>query len=314
MCFLFLLPLQLNAAILDEPTLTAPMAAYYKLDEVSGVRYATYSSNDLTDVNTVGSGVGALELAADFETSNSEYLSIADGSQSGLDLTSMTLSAWVKFETAPGSNRFDVITKYNGTTNRSYRLQVGDGNQLLLIQLGTAGTNYCAKSWTPSTGVWYHIAGTFSDSANESKLYVDGSQLGTTCSSMNATPYNGTAEFRIGSGQDAGNYFDGLIDEVYIASDALNSTAIGLLYNSGSPLPYEYIEPTLNFCYYHDTLNMNATTTCVTDGATTTCLVDAPNAINYLDWLQVNLWIIFFLSLIVVGFFFTRTLSKKNVK
>jgi len=311
--FLFLfLPLQSNADILGEASLYTPLVSYYTTDEVSGVRGDSKGTNNLSDFNTVGSATGKINLAADFESTNSEYLAITDGSQSGLDLTTHTIAAVVKFETVPGSARFDIVTKYNSGTSRSYRFQAGDGNQLLSIQLGAAGTNYCAKSWTPTTGVWYYVATTFNDSTNETKLYVDNSQLGTTCTGMSATPYNGTADFRIGAGQDAGNYFDGLIDEVYIGSSALDATALSLLWDGGAILPYDTIDPELVSCVYTNNFDMNSTIgqTCVTEGATTTCEYTASPTSTAIwiqsgDFLLMFGMILFFLSILTLGFFWS---------
>lgn len=226
----------------NDPTLPSALMGYWRLEETSGTRVSATSTNDLADIATVTSGTGKQGTAASFELDTSEYLSITDAAQSGLDITSdLSFSAWVNFQTVPGVARYDIVTKYNAGANRSYRFQAGDSNQLSMIQVGGGGSafNVCSRAWTPSSATWYHVAAAFSDSANEIKLYVDGAQLGTTCASMNTASDNGTAEFRIGSGQDAGNFFDGLIDEVGIWSKTLSSTQVTDLYNAGAGIPYE---------------------------------------------------------------------------
>lgn len=54
-----------------------------------------------------------------------------------------------------------------------------------------------------------------------------------------------------------------------------------------------------------------ATSTCSTLDEVTTCIHTYPLQISYLDWIQVNGWVIFLLSLIVVGQFFSLARLKK---
>lgn len=61
-------------------------------------------------------------LAADFESSNYEYLSISDATQNGLDITgSLTLVGWMNLESL---ERYQILAaKYEcGVNNRAYRL------------------------------------------------------------------------------------------------------------------------------------------------------------------------------------------------
>ena len=70
------------------------------MDEESGVRYdSSTNGNDLTEHNTVGSATGQVGRPPTWSLTNSEYLDIADGAQSGLNITgSLTLVGWVKPE------------------------------------------------------------------------------------------------------------------------------------------------------------------------------------------------------------------------
>jgi len=292
-----LLPQLVQASIISEPTLQTPLVSHYSLEELSGVRADDHSANDLSDINTVLYGTGKILHAADFESSNSEYLSIADGSQSGLDLTSsMTLSAWVKLESSPGTGSYAVVSKYSSGNNRSYILNIGDTNKISYATVN-GGVNYCEKSWSPSTGVWYMVSAVFDASADTVKMYVDGSQLGTTCTSQTATPADGSAEFRVGSAQDSGRYFDGLIDQVYVGASALDATAIALLYNTGLGQSYDTIETPPSACIFLNDFMSNAEAqTCVVNGATTTCEYSYASTTIPLDPVSVGaLTFIFFL-------------------
>ncbi len=220
-------------------TLPTSLVSYWSLEETSSSRVdATATGNNLTDNNTVLSGTGKIATAADFESTNSEYLSRADNAS--LSITgSISIAAWVNFETVPGAGRADIVTKYNTGGDRSYRFQVGDGNLLTLIGVGS-GVFICTPSWTPSSATWYHIAAVFDGAADTIKMYVNGAQQGATCTGQTSTITDGGATFMVGAGQDAGpgNFMDGLIDEVGLWSKALTSTEITDLYNSGTGIPY----------------------------------------------------------------------------
>jgi hypothetical protein len=74
-----------------EPTPTPvpvpDLQGYWTLDEVGGQRLdSSGQGNHLTDNNTVASALGQLGLAASFESDDWQWLSISDGSQSGLDI------------------------------------------------------------------------------------------------------------------------------------------------------------------------------------------------------------------------------------
>jgi len=81
----------------------ANLRGLWLMEETSGSRAdASGEGNTLTDNNTVDSSADSQEgsRSADFESTNSEYLSIADASQSNLDITGdMTVAAWIKAET-----------------------------------------------------------------------------------------------------------------------------------------------------------------------------------------------------------------------
>jgi hypothetical protein len=227
-------------------TLPTNLVSYWTLDESStGVgdvqRNDSVTTNHLVDNNSTASAVGKQSNGADFELANTEYLRKTDNAS--LSITSdVSLAAWVKFETAPGAGTYFVFaSKYTSGTSRNLywdmdqttiRFGIGNGSGV------GSGDSECTKSWSPSAGTWYHVAVTYSNSANEQKIYIDGSQLGTTCGSANFSMADGTSPFEVGRRGDGAGYFDGIIDEMGLWSKTLTSTEITDLYNSGSGIPY----------------------------------------------------------------------------
>ncbi|MGE4053278.1 MAG: LamG-like jellyroll fold domain-containing protein [Vicinamibacterales bacterium] len=175
--------------------------------------------------------------ALDLESGSSQYASIADASQTGLDITGdITMSAWIKLESFAYEQMQHIISKRQGSGNqRSYNFYLYQNAGSPLMILDTQSDGYAAScavnvSWTPSTGTWYHVAVT--KDGTTVKFYVNGTQQGSTQTCTSATIYNGTAPFQIGALTGESSYFDGIIDDVRIWSRDLAGTEVSDLYVS----------------------------------------------------------------------------------
>jgi len=211
--------------------------SHWTCDETSGVRYDsnTTNSNDLTDNNTVGYANGLRGNACDFESSNNEYLSISDASQSNLEPTDFAISAWVNKE----SNQFYILGKSHSTSHAppyfSYQIGFG-GDSPYPAAASIPGDPLLGSSGT-SNSVWYHIVETYNEAVH--KLYVNGTEIDTSTYSTPVSYSDG--QFVIGchaSYCNSGYFFDGLVDEVTIDNEYWDATTVASVYNSGTPLPY----------------------------------------------------------------------------
>lgn len=220
------------ASVSGDTTLTTSLTSYWEMEETSGTRVDSHGNNDLTDNNTVLSGTGINNTGADFESANSEYLSIADGSQTGLDnLTNASFAFWVRLE----SDTDPVVLGKFATGSASYWIQ---------IQLTTAvkfqdstETDSCVITQSDLTlSTWYHMVFTYA--AGVVKLYVNGVYVGTD-TTTNTTLPNTTGYFSIGRVEKYNsNYFDGLMDEVAVWGKALTVGEVRALYGYGDAPPY----------------------------------------------------------------------------
>jgi len=288
--------------------------SHWTFDETSGVRYdsSTTSTNDLTDNNTVSYATGLLGNAADFERSNTEYFSITDANQIGLDFSnSFTLSYWIKKESDVQAN---LINKWIGSTGqRSYTFEFGSG--YISGAVSENGANNIGKdvSGLTYTTNWQHHCFIIDNTRNVTSLKVNGSHVGTSTATAFGTIFNGTAPFQIGAGQGASATFDGLLDEFSIFARALSTSECSTLYNSGVPLPYNEPEPELpSICVYDtiSTMNPIQSLTCTVDGATTTCeygygVTTTPVWIESDDFVFIGGVIVFILTVIFAGFVFS---------
>jgi carboxypeptidase T len=239
-----------------EPTPTpepAPgLQAYWKLDEVSGYRLDSSGQNNfLTDNNTVGSTLGQMGLAADFESDRWEWLSISDGAQIGLDITgSLTLAGWMMPEQV---ERWQVLAGKceAGVNNCGYRLDLRPGNVIGLVVSadGGDGSEYLLEA-TPSLslspGTWYHVAGVFDAAAGTLSVYLDGALIASRPVSYGSV-YHSTAPFMLGANLADGQvtqYFDGRLDGWQVYSRALSEIEIEALMVLPPPTPTPTSTPT----------------------------------------------------------------------
>lgn len=217
------------------------LVSYWTLDEASGSRYDSEALNTLSDNGSTGAATGKKSNGADFENANvssgSQYLSIADATQVGLDITGdMAISFWMKAETAVHGNP---IAKWLTTGNqRSYRFEIS--STTLTFQTSPAGSTEESVTYTPggtlfSTGTWYHIVAVKKGTAGF--LFIDG-KLVATATFGTATQLNGSGAFTIGAIANPTNYFDGVIDEVAIFNRALGYGEVLDLYANGNAITW----------------------------------------------------------------------------
>lgn len=200
----------------------------WKLDEGSGSRSDSVGSNDLTDNNTVTSGTGPFgDTCADFEQANSEYLSITDASQSGLEnLSAFSCGMWIYFESS--TNVIAPFSKGNfGAGSVDYMLSIHtNGNVYFYIASGAQRS----WSWSPADATWYHITATYN--AGSVAFYIDGAQYGSTQSGLASSTGGSTADFMLGRRHDSADLHDGLMQDAIFWDVALSGAEVTDLYNS----------------------------------------------------------------------------------
>jgi len=175
----------------------------------------------------------------DLEAGSSQYLSITDGSQTGLDLSSaLTLEAWVKLESQPATNANFLFISKDGTAsdvNRGYSFSYNNISDTYYLRLfvseATDVSDYdTLQVVSPlSTDTWTHVAVSWLASTKTAKFYVNGSQVGSDAVGSNVSSlYNNATPFTIGAWtfNNPYSYFDGLMDEARVWSDVRTESEI----------------------------------------------------------------------------------------
>ena len=232
--------------------LTDNLVSYWKLDESSGNAADSVGSNTLTNVNTATYAAGKINNGVNLELDSSQYLSVADASQTGLNLAdSISISLWVNFESirtvTNEANTFVAKGNIDGLTQAGYIFWISktatDSKLFFWYRDSVNNAVNFNATWAPSTATWYHVVAVFDDVAHTGTFYVNGSQQGSTTSSLaNNIGPEGSQPFMIGNHSAAGTdkLFDGLMDEVGIWSRVLTSTEVTSLYNGGAGFAYPF--------------------------------------------------------------------------
>lgn len=259
-----------------DTTASCSPVGYWQLEEISASRYdQSGNSNTLTDSGSTIYGMGVYGKGADFERDSSQYLSIADGSQTNLQLSNnLTIDAWIKLESYGSSStaRANIVRKGNSaTSNMSYSFEVGgsnSGNSFLSAQISTSGTAFTSThtSTTPlNLGTWYHVGWTYNGTT--SILYLNGNRISSQA--MSGTPNNDSQPFYIGINYD--DYFDGIIDDVRVYNYARTPGQFALDYSQGKPVAhYRFDECQSDVVYDSSTNALDGTVSIGAGGAQTT--------------------------------------------
>lgn len=79
--------------------------------------------------------------------------------------------------------------------------------------MGTVGS--LVGSWSPSTGVWYHVA--FARVGNSGRAFIDGAQVGSTADMTGVTLHNSSRVLTVGSGTGGEDALNGWMDEIRVS-------------------------------------------------------------------------------------------------
>ena len=200
----------------------------YKLESDGTDSEGNYTTTTLPNVTFA---TGYIGNAAVFNGSSS-YIGIAGDS---FNYAAMTLSCWFNLDTT-SQNYQTIFNNYSqtGGENRGWYIRYETGGNLRLRGYSDSNVEVSniLQSTTINAGTWYHLAVTISSS--QVKIYQDSNLINTTSLSA-AIGYSGTGGFpTIGSyrysATNAGNYFDGSIDQLRVFNKSLDDGEVMALY------------------------------------------------------------------------------------
>ena len=200
-----------NSTLLND----ANLVSYYQLEN---------NANDLKGINR-GTVTGATSTSSG-KFSNAynfsgvtQSINVSDSNT--LDLTNLTISAWVKTDSL-GALRV-IVSKGETTSSNSlsYGLSLSAGNMLY----GTIGSGTAYKDLTGvtalSTNTWYHVAMTVNNT--DMTIYLNG--VSDKTSTKTVVPMNSANQLVIGGLYKTGTsyFWNGTIDDVAIFNRSLSA-------------------------------------------------------------------------------------------
>jgi Concanavalin A-like lectin/glucanases superfamily len=183
------------------------------------------SGHNGTSHNGVTAVAGQIDGGAGFASASSQYIDTASyGASGGIGVISLT--AWIKATSFPGA--YNAVCGFNSINTAFVLITVKSTGKLAWLISGVSqdGTG----SNTLSTATWYHVAITYSNAAGL-VCYVNAS-VDVTHATVGDGP-SPTIPFDIGQDRvNAGRFWNGLIDEVRVASVVRSANWITTEYNN----------------------------------------------------------------------------------
>ncbi len=204
------------------------LGVYHLKDGTTLSVNSSTGSNNGTN-NGATAAAGTIDGGAGFVSASSQYIDLG----TGMAPTLITMSAWVKATSFPNAYN-SVITRFaSGGTSYSAMLVKSTGKLAFFCDATSGDVSYDGTgSHTLSTATWTYLVLTYEQSSNIGlKGYVNAAQDGTTANSNFLTTTSATTDI----GKDpinAGRFWNGVLDEVRVASVARSANWITTEYNN----------------------------------------------------------------------------------
>lgn len=175
----------------------------------------------------------ANDFSTDLEASSTQYWSITDAAQTGLDVVgNLTIMMWINRESTGLAGLFD---KTSAANVEQYRLQSTGGNLLGFTLEGTGGTYQIESDAAVlnSTATWIHIAVAWDLDGSTATLYVNGSPIAATAEGDISAMTNTDGPVFIGARRitgSAASFFDGLVNDVMFFNNNLGDADVAAYY------------------------------------------------------------------------------------
>ena len=192
-------------------------------DATRNTRFFVSSYPDAFNLAFYGNRTGSPWEALSFDRVNDRVITPIDA-----DLQAMASTTWSGWINPIGSSGWQVI----------FGMEDGGWDRFLIIENGGLGLSMGMTSNRWQTGasvspnVWQHVVAIYDNGSM--RFYYNGNEYTTNSNEGN---HSSAGNFTIGGNQNGNhNLYGGLIDEVAVWNEALTSSEISAIYNSGNGL------------------------------------------------------------------------------
>ncbi|OGS43220.1 MAG: hypothetical protein A2539_09635 [Elusimicrobia bacterium RIFOXYD2_FULL_34_15] len=216
----------------------AALVAEWKFEEGSGITTADTSGNNYTGtlVNGTAWTNGKVGKGLQFDGLDD---SVNYGTDSSLNVSSITISAWV-FAT-DDTAYLTIASKHGESGQYGWALRRANDRDAVEFGISSNGTDwltFATSNDSFETNVWYHITAT--SDGQVMRVYINGIEntggdFSHTFTTSGTSIYANIATFEVGTSCAQNLFMKGIIDEVKLYNNALNASEVLALYNSYLP-------------------------------------------------------------------------------
>ncbi|MBD3393013.1 MAG: DUF2341 domain-containing protein [Chitinivibrionales bacterium] len=202
---------------------------------------ASPKAMDLTNVSSQEQS-GIIGTARYFDGTTGKKIEAPDRPEIVAGVPAVTLTAWIKTESLSAQQAVVGIAKNNSgsaTTDSRASIEINDGASNRVRVLGRASDAEVDFEWVDADGAltvdtWHHVAGVLHYAKDSLFVYVDGVLKGSDEDdfSQNTTSETASEEITIGSEEQGGQGFAGLIDELRVSGVRRPAAWIKLSYET----------------------------------------------------------------------------------
>lgn len=163
-----------------------------------------------------------------------DYIDVPDNES--LDMSSITISAWINTTTSGVNNMIVTRDTNSGAGTRIFQFRINAANKVdcILFIGGSADTNNIGLT-SVNDGSWHHVACTYNQATGSVRVYFDGLPEYNETQAATALD-SGTIGYYIGKFEDGGGpvMYTGMIDEVQVFNRPLSQQQIYQMYLEGN--------------------------------------------------------------------------------
>jgi hypothetical protein len=203
--------------------------------ELAGVSGPSGTYKNLPTLAVPGLILGDTDRAVDFEFADSQYARVAVDQSDLIDTNRLSISAWTKPESIPGTTMALVAGPLAAAiSNNVFILEVsGFSNSVAFTLFFTDGTSTTLDGTTTiSAGSIYHIGATWD--GQTMRLYVNGQPAGSTSPGAKKMRQGDAGSYLYIGRSEAGKYYDGVIDELSVFERVLTPERMLAHYQAGA--------------------------------------------------------------------------------
>lgn len=225
--------------------ITDSLVAFWELEEASGTRADAHGSHDLTPQNAPPAAAGKVWNGVSLAHDSAQWLSAPDHADLSNFVAGWTLAAWVRPVPHASGIYLPFASKGDATGGAEFVVAryFNDANAGKVSAFACTGAEFA--------GLVEVVGGDLPD--NELSLVIAwyDAARGQLCVQVNDGPvtyapftgaWDSSGTFNIGQLAGAGNYFNGLVDQVGLWRRPLSAVERAWLYNGGAGRAYGELE------------------------------------------------------------------------